>query len=158
MEIKYLGLTTILGISLYIAVRIRKYAADRIRFFTSIYGFIAYIRNQIEYFCTPTEEFIDSFSDDFLEGCGFLSSIEGNSWDEAIRKCRYIDRSNAAVLLDFSSRLGKTGSDEQLANCEYTMEEIKKTIEVCRCDADTRYKAYSALTVIIGFMLVIALI
>ena len=158
MEYKYIGLSLVIAVALYLAVMIKRYAENKERFYIAIYAFIGYIKNQIEYFCTPTYEFIEGYTDPFLEDCGFLRALEGNRWDRAVAECRYTDEQTKKLLLDFGTRLGRSHRDEQIANCEYTMDRVNEKLELCRNEKRGKYKAYSSLVIILGFMIVILLI
>ncbi len=158
MEFKYAGITAIIALALYIAWSIKKFGENRIRFNCAMLDFITYIKNQIEFFCTPTEEIIDSYSEGFLFDCGFLGDIEGNDWTRAVEKSKYIDDNSKNIIFGFSKKLGKTTKEEQISNCEYAIAALDKQIDSCRADVIGKYKAYSSLAVICGFMIVILLI
>lgn len=158
MEIKYAGLTAIIALSLYIAYSIKKYAENRIRFNCAMLEFITYIKNQIEYFCTPTEDIIESYSEGFLFECGFLGDLCGNDWKKAIENSKYIDENSKNIIFGFSNKLGRSAKEEQISNCEYAISALDKQIDLCRAEVIGKYKAYSSLALICGFMIVILLI
>lgn len=158
MELKYAGLSAIIALALYIAIYIKKYGENKLSFYSAMLDFVNHIKNQIEYFCTPTEEIINSYSDGFLFECGFLGEIEGSDWKSAIDKSKYIDDESKGILSIFSKKLGKSAKEEQIANCDYTIMALDKKIQTCKEDVIGKYKAYSSLAVVCGFMIVILLI
>lgn len=155
---KYIGICLIIGASLYISYCIKRFGENKINCYCAICDLIEYIKDQIEYFCTPTEGLIGSYSNDFLYKSGFLRNLEKNDWKKAIENDQYLDQYSKTVLEDFSKKLGKSSREQQIANCEYVISALSRKYEICKEDVSKRFKAYSTLAVIVGFMFVILVI
>ena len=63
-----------------------------------------------------------------------------------------------SVLLNFGSRLGKSGVDEQLANCDSCTQQLEQYIEKMRIEIPNKIKMYSSLSVISGLGISLMLI
>lgn len=158
MYSKYIGICMVIGISLYASYCIKRQGENRIQCYSAICDMIEYIKNQIEYFCTPTEDLMRTYSNEFLEKSGFIRDLERNDWSVAIENNKYIDEHSKTVLEDFSRKLGKSSKEQQIANCEYAIAALSKKYEVCKDEIPKRIKAYSTLAVIVGFMIIIMVI
>ena len=139
------------AIALYIAFSIRKYAADRIEFHTAVVDFIAYVKQQITYFCAPTNKIIEGYSSPVFEKNSIFApdSIDNNI---------YLDDRGKKIIHDFFARLGRCTAEEQVSNCDYTITQLNMLISEYRDDMNKRYKAYSGMAVIVGLMLIILLL
>ncbi len=148
---RYTAIFIILLISLYTALCITRYGREKISFHIAVIDFITYVKQQITFFCTPTNKLIEEYHDTKLRESGIFSSdgIEANV---------YLDARGKKLLKDFFARLGKSSAEDQIASCDYTIEGLNALLTEYRSDIPKKYKVYSTLTLIAGSMLLILLI
>ncbi|MBR5514619.1 MAG: stage III sporulation protein AB [Clostridia bacterium] len=161
MELKYVAVTVILLLSFYIAYYIKHRGEEKLLLYEALYDFIEYIKYQIEFFCTPTDEMIANYDNPILEKYEFLVLLDNNDWSRAIHESKassLLDKRIVSVLEAFSSKLGTSSGDEQTANCEYTLCELKKVLDTGRQELPKKLKAFSAISVISGFMAIILIL
>ncbi|MBQ4561825.1 MAG: stage III sporulation protein AB [Clostridia bacterium] len=151
MVYKYFAFGIIMLVSMYCAYCFKKYGEDKIKYHYSIIEFISYVKRQIGYFCTPTQKILGNYDDPILNKSGFF---EKNGIEENI----YLDSQGKKILLEFFSMLGKSDAEDQMANCDYTIESINSLLNEYKDDVVKRYKAYSTISVVVGLMLIILLI
>lgn len=151
MRYKYLAFIIIFFLSGYISFRIRKYSNDKIKFHVALIDFITHIRQQITFYCTPTDRIIKEYHDPAIGDCSLL--MEGKTINNI-----YTDERGRKVLNDFFKRLGKSAVEGQIANCDYALSSISTLLSEYIDEKDKKYKAYSMLSLIIGGLLIILLI
>ena len=143
MLYKYSAFIIIILLDIYVALTIRNYGDKKIRFHMDLIDFLIYVKQQISCFCTPTRRILDEYK-----------AIEIGNVDDNI----YLDDRGKEVMNAFFSRLGKSDMDDQISNCDYTIEAINSLLTVYKDEVNAKYKAYSVLTVIGGVMVIILLI
>lgn len=161
MQLKYIFIILVLGLSFYIAFYIKKRGEQKILLNEAICDFIEYIKNQIEFFCTPTDEIIANYESPVLERYEFLTLIDENDWEKALYESKasvLLDKRTTVILDAFSKKLGKSSAQEQISNCDYTLRELRKELEIQKNEVPKKSKAFSAITVVFGFMAVIIIL
>ena len=161
MQLKYIFIILVLGLSFYIAFYIKKRGEQKILLNEAICDFIEYIKNQIEFFCTPTDEIIANYESPILERYEFLTLIDENDWEKALYESKasvLLDKRTTVILDAFSKKLGKSSAQEQISNCDYTLRELRKELEIQKNEVPKKSKAFSAITVVFGFMAVIIIL
>ena len=148
---RYTALLLIILLAIYITVVIRKYAKDKIYFHITIIDFITYVKQQITFFCAPTNKIISEYTVPEIKNSGIFE--EGG-----IDKNKYLDERGKKLMKDFFSKLGRSSADDQIANCDYTIEAMNKLLDEYKEELPKKYKAYSTITLITGAMLVIRLL
>ena len=161
LQLKYFAIILILSVSFYIAFSIKRRGKSKLVLLSSLTQLVEYIKDQIEYFCAPTEEIFRNYCDGRLADFGFLP-IRGT--DDMISKLErlssdgFLDSESREVLISFCKRLGRSIQDEQIANCEYTLSRLRKSLEEASVQLPRKTGVYSALTVVCGFMTAIILL
>lgn len=161
MELKYLAVVFVLGISFFTAYYIKKKGEEKLLVNEAICDLIEYIKNHIEFFCTPVDEILSNYENPVLEKYGFLSFLEDNDWENALHESRagsFLDKRTAALLDSFSKRLGTGTAEEEVAGCEYTLKELRAVLDVQKSEVPKKSKAFSAISVVSGFMAVILIL
>ncbi len=148
---KNAALLIIILLTFYIAISIRKYGRDKIYFHIEVIDFITYVRQQIIYFCAPTSKIISGYSGKDLKNSGIFD--EGG-----IDRNIYLDERGKKLLKDYLSKLGKSSAEDQVANCDYTIDGMNSLLNEYKEDVQKKYKAYSTLVFIAGAMVMILLI
>lgn len=161
MGYKYLIIIVVLAMSVYIAAYIKRLNDNKIEVYEGIIDFLEYIKSQIEYFCTPTEEIIKNYENLILNKYGFLEALEMTNWEKALTQTNmspYLDNTTVTLLKRFSGTFGKTSSQEQISNCEYTLAQLNNELIKLKQDSPQKTKAYSSLTVISGLMIILLIL
>ena len=151
----------ILFLSFYISYIIRKNSRERIQILEELCLLCEYIENQIEYYCTPTEEILSSYHSVYLEERGFLPIRGDECWRDKLAGCglaEYLDASVLGQISTFSDKLGRSCSEDQIANCRHITELLSRRLDKDRSDIPRRARAYSALCLVSAFMTVILII
>ena len=151
MGYRYTAILIISVIAVYTAFCIRRFGRERISFHVAVIDFITYVKQQINYFCTPTNKLIDNYSDKRIVDSGVFDK-------EGIDTNIYLDARGKKLLKDFFAKLGKSSADDQIANCDYTIQALNSLLSEYKADIPKKYKVYSTLTLIAGAMLLILLI
>ncbi len=150
-EYRYTVSAVILFCSVYIASRISKYGKDKICFHVTVIEFITYVRQQISFFCTPTNKIIAEYPDSALQSSGIFDK-------GGVDRNIYLDERGKKLLKDFLFRLGKSNVEDQIANCNYAIDGMRALLDEYKEEIPKKYKAYSTMAFIIGGMLVILLL
>lgn len=161
MLLKYCAIAVILFLAFYISYLIKKKYSERVQLLEELCLLTEYIGNQIEYYCTPTEEILRSYHSIYLENKGFLPLKADENWRDKLKECDLADNIDNTVMeqiYSFSVKLGRSCSDDQLSNCRFTVGLLTAKLEKDRSDIPKRAKAYSALCVVSAFMAVILII
>ncbi len=151
MRYRYTAFLLIILLTFYIAIAIRKYGKDKISFHVAVIDFISYVKQQITFFCTPTNKIMSDYSQSDIKNSGLFD--EGG-----IDRNIYLDERGKKLLTEFFSKFGKSSAEDQIANCDYTLDSLKSLLAEYKEDLPKKYKAYSTLTFIIGAMLIILLL
>ncbi len=161
MNLKILALFLIIGSSVGAAYQIRKQGRLKHEYYKSLLEFIEHIRNQISVFCAPIDRIISDYENSILEESGFLTLLLEGDWRVALEKnkySRFIDRNSFELLCGFGKKLGRTGLEEQVAICDYTIGQLRKEYDKLINEAPGKTKAYASLCVVGGFMLAVLFI
>lgn len=151
MGYKQTAILIIIALTLYIALVIENYGRDKVNFHISVIDFITYVKQQIKFFCTPTDKIIAGYRENSQLDIGFFESggIDSNI---------YLDTRGKKLLNEFFSRLGKSSAEDQIASCDYTITSIKALLDEYKEEVQKKYKAYSVMALISGAMLIILLL
>ncbi|MBQ3100846.1 MAG: stage III sporulation protein AB [Clostridia bacterium] len=159
--LKTLGIILILSGSFGGAVRNVKFQKNKLYINEAFLDFITYVRNRIFFFHENLNDVYNSYENCYLQKNGFINLIPEVGFGEALRLSGAIecfDKKMQSVLLNFGSRLGKSGVDEQLANCDSCTQQLEQYIEKMRIEIPNKIKMYSSLSVISGLGISLMLI
>lgn len=161
LQLKYSAIILLLSVSFYIAFNIKKKGKNKLKVLSSLVRLIEYIKEQIEYFCTPTEEIFRHYDDSTLAEFGLMPILDTDDMIKKLDKLladNLLDTENRELLLSFCKKLGRCTQDEQIANCEYTLSRLCKSLEETIARLPKKTGVYSALTVVCGFMAAVILL
>ena len=147
---KYTAIIIIILLTLYVAFELKKYGRDKISFHMEIIDFITYVRQQISFFCTPTKQILEGYRETEIGNGGFFDA-------DGIDRNIYLDERGKRLMKEFITNFGKSSSEDQIANCNYTIEAMELLISEYKKELPEKYKAYSTLTWVVGAMVVILL-
>lgn len=148
---RYTAILLILILAFYIALNIRKYGKDKIIFHIDIIDFITYVKQQITFFCTPTNKILEEYSDSKLYRSGIFE-------DGGVDANIYLDERGKKLLKDYFSKFGKSSAEDQISNCDYTIEQMNDLLNEYKEEIPKKYKAYSTLAFVVSSMLIILLL
>lgn len=124
-------------------------------------GFFEYIRNQVEYFLTPTKAMYKGFSCDVLESCGFLPALRSHEnddvycdvWRAALKSAgrnMHLNEKQRAIVLGFGDCIGKTQGEIQTASFERYIAEMGGEIAKEKAESEKNVKLYRTLGIAAG--------
>lgn len=123
--------------------------------------FFEYIKNQVNYFLTPTKVMYRSFSSEILEDCGFLPALRSHESDEvyqdvwriSLKSCEknlQITSKQKSLIFGFGDCIGKSNGDIQTANFDYYISEMRAQVETEKQDGEKNTKLYRTLGITAG--------
>lgn len=148
---RYAALPVLLVLAFYISYCIRKYGKEKIEFHISVIDFITYVKQQITFFCTPTNKIIEGYNDSMLSRSGLFN-------DGGIDRNIYLDERGKKLLKEYFCKLGKSSAEDQIANCDYVIEGMNALLDEYKEVIPKKYKAYSTLAFVIAAMMIILLL
>lgn len=155
MYYRYIAFIIIISVTVYIGYMIRNYSIQRIKVLSAVIDMIEYIKNQISFYCTPTQKLFINYEAKLLESVGILEALKTGHFEKIYGNNIYFDKKVSSVLFSFFEKFGKTSADQQVSNCEYAIAELLKCLEIYKAEENQKYKAYSSLVVISGLMVII---
>ena len=138
-------------LAFYISYCLRKYGREKIEFHISVIDFVNYVKQQITFFCTPTNKIIEGYADSWLYKSGLFD-------DGGVDRNVYLDERGKKLLKEYFLKLGKSSAEDQIANCDYVIEAMNILLDEYKEQIPKRYKAYSTLTFVIAAMMIILLL
>ena len=121
---------------------------------------IRHIRHCISCYNTPLSKIIAEYDDRILQCIGFTPSFE-TSWNQSLLFCEKnmsSDKETVKLLYAFGERLGVGYRDDQIACCDYYIEQLDGHLSKKREELPTREKILFSTSLLFGFLLVIILI
>jgi stage III sporulation protein AB len=126
--------------------------------FLELFG---YIKNQVEYFLTPTKEMYRNFSSPMLEACGFLPALRSHENDEvycdvwraaliSAEKNLFLNEKQRGIVLDFGACIGKSHGEIQKASFDRYISEMQSEIAAEKSIGEKNVKLYRTLGIAAG--------
>ena len=123
--------------------------------------FFEYIKNQVEFFRTPTKAIYRSFSSAVLENCGFLPALRSHENDEVycdVWKCAlesaaknlHLSEKQRNLVFDFGECIGKSQGEIQKASFERYIAEMNAEIAKEKAESEKNVKLYRTLGIAAG--------
>ena len=159
--LKILGLILIISGSFGGSLWNAHYQKQRLLINESILDFVLYIKNRIHFFHENLVDIYSSYENDYLQKTGFLTAIGDLGFNEALEISGtndFFDKKVISVLNNFGKKLGKTGVEEQILNCDGCIEQLQQSINKLRTETPDKIKMYSSLSVIAGLGISLLLI
>ena len=159
--LKIFGLILILSGAFGGAVWNVRFQKNRMYLNEALLDLIIYIRNRINFFHENLNDVYSSYENAILQKNGFINLIPEVGFNDALRHSGAIeafDKKMQSVLINFGNILGKSGVEEQLANCDSCIEQLERCLEKIQRELPDKIKMYSSLSVISGFGVALMLI
>lgn len=116
-----------------------------------LYDLINYIKINIEYFSTPINEILISYSYNSI----FIQELIGKS---NLKVLNFLDSNTKSNLNSFFNELGKGYKKEQIALCEYNLKILDALREKMKMEFSNKSKLFRSLSLFSGIGCVILLI
>ena len=159
--LKMIGLILIITGSFGFSLWNASYQKRRLCINESILDLVLYIKNRILFFHENLNDIYYSYENDYLQKSGFLTALSELGFNEALKSSGtndYFDNKVIFILYNFGKRLGKTGVEEQISNCDSCIEQLQHSIEKLRAETPDKIKMYSSLSIIAGLGVALLLI
>lgn len=120
-----------------------------------------YIKNQVNFFLTPTKVMYRNFANDVLEECGFLPALRSHEndavyhdiWRSALvssAKSLHLTEKQRTLIADFGDCIGKTNGEIQSNSFDYYIAELRQEIEKEKIEGAKNVKLYRTLGLAAG--------
>ena len=117
-----------------------------------------YVRNQIQYFLSPTRQIFEEFRDTVLEENGFLPLLRAerqgvyqSNWTAALDGCRFTgDNETKNIIREFGEAIGKSNRDMQIASFDYDIKLLTEKTERIRSSLEKNMRLYRAMGFALG--------
>ncbi len=120
---------------------------------------VKYIGDNIEHFMKPIPDIITSYSNAYLDSCGFLPDARMHGLYNAWEASDFILNDEARSLLDeFFLSVGKGYVDDELRLCEYTSKRLCAVLDSVRISAKDKERIYKTIPLMLAASVVLILI
>ena len=158
---KIAGVTVIIISSVSAAFIYSSGCRRRIAVNEGMLDLISYIRARILFFRDPLSLIFADYQNESLEKTGFLSEVPDAGFGAALSNSGILhlfDKNTSACLVDFSKKLGRTGVEEQINNCDMCISLLTDNLKAMKAELPDRARMYSSLCVIAGLGAVLLII
>ena len=157
--LKYIGLAVLFFISVYIGQIISGTYKTSVKQIEAFIQFIKYIKSQVEYYGTPYPEIFSKYTNIPLEQCGFIQRLRNGDWNTALDDTVFgFDNNIKEILYNFGRDLGKKMRDDEINNCDYTIEQLRIHYNTLKSDLPKKNKLCTSLSLMAGLSMIIILI
>lgn len=120
-----------------------------------------YIKNQVEFFLTPTKVMYRSFENAVLENCGFLPALRSHENDEvycdvwrisldSCEKSLLLSRKQRTLVRDFGDCIGKSQGCIQTSSFDFYISEMRAETAREKEECEKNVKLYRTLGLAAG--------
>lgn len=143
---KYLLLLVVFCTCVYIGVEVKRYFADRLKFYDKMITFCEYAIKEISFYNTTKNKMIEKYTDTCLSAvlCGQNDKLLS---DEENRK-----------IQEFLDSIGKFDTTNELQNIQFYKEYLTSQKQKCVVEFDKKGMLSLKLSILIGVLLCILLI
>lgn len=128
-----------------------------------------YIKNQVNYFLTPTKKIYNDISNGLLEKSGFLPSLRSHENDEvycdvwrisfeSTKKALHLSEKQEVIIIGFGENIGKTSDMIQMNSFDYYIAELDGEISKLKKETVKNVKLYRTLGMTAGALAAILII
>ena len=161
MYVRIAGVVLLFGLSLFFCLCVSRMERGRVRQTEGFLLLLRYVRTQISCFRTPVQEIYGSFRNPALSECGFLDALRQYGFPEALDRCTgrlYLDEEELKTLSALGRELGRSYCEDQIALCDYTLEQMERAFDRRREEAPKRTRVAHSLVLTGGLMLILVLL
>ncbi len=120
-----------------------------------------YIKNQVNFFLTPTKVMYRNFENKVLEECGFLPALRSHENDEVYhdiwrsalassQRNLHLTEKQRTLMADFGECIGKTSGEMQASSFDYYIAELRAEIGKEKEEGEKNAKLYRTLFLAAG--------
>ena len=131
--------------------------------------FFEYIKNQVEFFLTPTKVMYRNFSGKVLESRGFLAALRSHEndevycdvWRAALKSCEKsfsLTEKQFSLVMEFGDTVGKSQGQIQTNGFDYYISEMRAETARQKTECEKNIKLYRTLGVAAGALSAILVI
>lgn len=128
-----------------------------------------YIKNQVDYFLTPTKKIYSNISNEMLEKKGFLPSLRSHENDEvysnvwrlsfeSVRNAFHLSEKQETIIFGFGDSIGKASDKIQTNSFDYYIAELNGEISKQKKETAKNVKLYRTLGMTAGALAAILII
>jgi len=162
--IKYAGLIIIFLCAVYYGILLGERYKTHLQVIGEFITLIKFMKSRIEYFRTPFYEIFSIYAEkeqSILKNIGFIKSARENCFNAAVKKYKkslYLNDSEYNILCVFGKELGRSGSEDQINNCDFCISQLTHIYETAESSLKKEVKLASSLSISVGLMIVIILL
>lgn len=154
-----LGALIVLSASGYWGYDRCKKEKEALCLFHGLISLCDYTEMHIRLFRTPIYDIYEKFSDEYLEGIGFMVSLRSGDVQKAMSAVDCcLNEKGSKVFEEFLSRIGSGYEEDQRALCRFTSDYLKAVEADARENLPQRLKMYKLLPVLIACSVIILMI
>ncbi len=159
MFIELTGAAIVIVAAILASFRLIYEYKTNLRELEALYDMISYIRDNIEHLMKPLPEIFASYSNEYLESCGFLSVVRESDLKQAWKGQVFRVKGEAYTLTtDFVNSIGSGYRTEELRLCEYTLRRFYDIIEKTRAESKNKIKLYKTVPILLALSVILILI
>ncbi len=143
---KYLLLLVVFCTCVYIGIEVKRYFADRLKFYDKMIVFCEYAIKEISFYNTTKNKIIEKYSDTCLSAV--LSGQNDKLLSEEENK----------KIQEFLESIGKFDTSFELRNIQFYKEYLSSQKQKCAAEFDKKGMLSLKLSILIGILLCILLI
>lgn len=125
----------------------------------ALYDMISYVRDNIEHLMKPLPDIFETYTNDYLETCGFLPAVRQTDLRQAWDVQAFAITGEARHLVhDFIQNIGSGYRTEELRLCEYTIGRLRGILDHARADTANQLKLYKTVPMMFALSVILILI
>lgn len=159
MIFELVGAGIVILSALFISTGLIRDYKNNLRELESLYDMILYIRDNIEHFMKPLPDIFRTYTNEYLESCGFLPSVRQTDLRQAWNGQTFAIDGEANILItDFIHTIGSGYRTEELRLCEYTLGRLRGIIDKSRAESGNKIKLYKTVPMMFALSVILILI
>lgn len=168
LMIKYVILTVILGISIWIGILVSKKYKDRVIELKEFRNSLNILENKIKFTYEPLQEIFKQISDNLENNISLIFENTNknlkrmnmcDAWNKAIDESKLnLNKEDISIIKNMGKLLGKTDVEGQVSEIKLTSDFIDLQIEKAEKEREKNEKLYKTLGTVVGLAIVIILI
>lgn len=168
LMIKYVILSIILGISIWIGILISKKYKDRVIELTEFRNSLNILENKIKFTYEPLQEIFKQISENLENNISLIFENTNKNlkrmnmqeaWNKAIdESVLNLNKEDISIIKNMGKLLGKTDVEGQISEIKLTSGFIDSQIEKAQKEREKNEKLYKTLGTVVGLAIVIILI
>ena len=157
--LKCLGAASLIAAAWMVSSSLIRNYKTRLREMEVLYDMISYIRDNIEHLMKPLPEIFQSYSNTYLESCGFLPAVRLKGLQQAWEGQTFtVSGETSRLINEFILNIGSGYRTEELRLCEYTLGRLRKLLDHTQADTTNQLKLYKTVPMMFALSMILILI